>query len=462
MVMVDRSGRLLRANPKLEALFGYRAGELVGQSITTLLPPGKRAEHDLFVSAYFDYPATRQMSRRTDLAGQSATGELVPVEIGLTTLQIGAALVALAWVFDLRDRDHQDRQFKLMVEGSPNGILLVDGDGKIALCNECACELFDYSRDELLGKSIDVLVPERIGPKHRVYRSNFQEAPRQRSMGRGRELHALRRDGTEFAVEIGLTPIETPEGRFTAATVIDISTRKQTEAQLRQTNEELLSFAYSASHDLKAPLATICGLADVVIEDLESGDVDGARTRVLDIQSKASRLAALVESVLALARADRVDAVNRYVAMADLVADLQVEFETACRRDNVQFRADVCSQREPFVEPERLKLILRNLVLNALKYRNVQRPDPYVSIETKDEQGWISIEVRDNGLGIPEKNQDQVFQMFRRFHTESAEGYGLGLAMVKKQVEYLEGKVSFTSNGEGTTFQVLLPAKGSR
>jgi signal transduction histidine kinase len=101
-------------------------------------------------------------------------------------------------------------------------------------------------------------------------------------------------------------------------------------------------------------------------------------------------------------------------------------------------------------------------VRNALKYRNAQRPDPYVSIETKDEQGWISIEVRDNGLGIPEKNQDQVFQMFRRFHTESAEGYGLGLAMVKTQVEYLEGKASFTSNGEGTTFQVLLPAKGSR
>jgi PAS domain S-box-containing protein len=321
------------------------------------------------------------MSRRTDLAGQSATGELVPVEIGLTTLQIGAALVALAWVFDLRDRDHQDRQFKLMVEGSPNGILLVDGDGKIALCNECACELFDYSRDELLGKSIDVLVPERIGPKHRVYRSNFQEAPRQRSMGRGRELHALRRDGTEFAVEIGLTPIETPEGRFTAATVIDISTRKQTEAQLRQTNEELLSFAYSASHDLKAPLATICGLADVVIEDLESGDVDGARTRAMDIQSKASRLAALVESVLALARADRVDAVNRYVAMADLVADLQVEFETACRRDNVQFRADLCSQREPFVEPERLKLILRT---SCATPSNIETPsDPTLTCPLK-------------------------------------------------------------------------------
>jgi signal transduction histidine kinase len=292
-----------------------------------------------------------------------------------------------------------------------------------------------------------------------VYRSNFQEAPRQRSMGRGRELHALRRDGTEFAVEIGLTPIETPKGRFTAATVIDISARKLTEAQLRQTNEELLSFAYSASHDLKAPLATICGLADVVNEDLESGDVEGARTRVLDIQSKASRLAALVESVLALARADRVDAVNRYVAMADVVADLQTEFETACRRDNVQFRADLCSQQEPFVEPERLNLILRNLVRNSLKYRNAQRPAPYVSIETRDENGWISIEVRDNGLGIPEKNQGQVFQMFRRFHTESAEGHGLGLAMVKKQVEYLEGKVSFVSNADGTTFQILLPAK---
>jgi signal transduction histidine kinase len=114
------------------------------------------------------------------------------------------------------------------------------------------------------------------------------------------------------------------------------------------------------------------------------------------------------------------------------------------------------------VEPERLKLILRNLVRNALKYRNPQRSAPFVSIETKDEHGWISIEVRDNGLGIPEKNQDQVFQMFRRFHTESAEGHGLGLAMVKKQVEYLEGKVSFSSNSDGTTFQVLLPVKASQ
>ena len=462
MVMVDRLGRILRANPKIEALFGYGPGNLAGQSITILLPPSKRADHELFVSAYFDYPATRQMSRRTDLAGQSAAGELVPVEIGLTTLQVEDALVALAWVFDLRDRDHQDRQFELMVEGSPNGILLVDGEGKIALSNQCACELFGYTREEFLGKSIDILVPRNIGPKHRVYRSNFQEAPRQRSMGRGRELHALRRDGTEFAVEIGLTPIETPEGRFTAATVIDISARKQTEAQLRQTNEELLSFAYSASHDLKAPLATICGLADVVLEDLESGDLEGAKARILDIQSKSTRLAAMVESVLALARADRVDAVNQYVVMADLVADLEGELEAACRLNQVQFRVALGSQLAPFAEPERLKLILRNLVRNAIKYRNAERPNSYVAIETRDEPGWISIEVRDNGLGIPEKNQDQVFQMFRRFHADSAEGHGLGLAMVKKQVEYLEGKVSFTSNGDGTTFQVLLPAKGSQ
>jgi PAS domain S-box-containing protein len=459
MVMVDRSGRILQANPRLEALFGYGAGDLAGKSITTLLPAGKRADHDLFVSAYFDYPATRQMSRRTDLAGQSTTGELVPVEIGLTTLHIEDTLVALAWVFDLRDRDHQDRQFELMVEGSPNGILLVDGDGMIALCNGRACEMFGYTREEFVGTSIDVLVPRNIAPKHRVYRSNFQEAPRQRSMGRGRELHALRRDGTEFAVEIGLTPIETPEGRFTAATVIDISARQQTEAQLRQTNEELLSFAYSASHDLKAPLATISGLADVVLEDLETGDISGARERVLDMQTKAVRLAALVESVLALARADRVDADNRFVVMAGLVADLKAEFETACRCDKVQFRSELTSRLEPFVEPARLKLILRNLVLNALKYRNTERSESFVSIETRDEPGWIAIEVRDNGLGIPEKNQDQVFQMFRRFHAETAEGYGLGLAMVKKQVEYLQGKVSFTSNGDGTTFQVLLPVK---
>lgn len=460
MVMVDRSGQILRANPKLEALFGYGAGGLEGQPINVLLPREKRADHDLFVSAYFDYPATRQMSRRTDLAGQSTTGELVPVEIGLTTLHIAKTLVALAWVFDLRDRDHQDRQFELMVEGSPNGILLVDMDGNIALCNECACGLFGYTREEFVGKSIDVLVPRNMAAKHRVYRSNFQETPQQRAMGRSREICAVRRDGSEFAVEIGLTPIQTSEGCFTVATVIDISTRKQTEAQLRQTNEDLLSFAYSASHDLKAPLATICGLSDVVLEDMESGDVEGAKSRVVDIRTKAARLAALVESVLALARVDRVDGVNGGVVMADLVDDLENEFEIACRRDKVRFLTDLRSQAEPFVEPERLKLILRNLVRNAFKYRNTMRPESFVSVETRDEPGWIAIEVRDNGLGIPEKNRDQVFQMFRRFHTEAAEGHGLGLAMVKKQVEYLAGKVSFTSNDDGTTFQVLLPAKG--
>lgn len=461
IVLVDQSGAIVRINQRLEKLFGFAADELLGKSIKELMPPSSRAHHDHLLEAFFDYPTTRHMSKRRDLAGQSKDGSRIPLEIGLTPFMIDESQFALAWIFDPADQTNKDEQFQLVVEGSPNGVMLVNEQGQITFCNKRSCDLFGYTRDELIGRSVDVLVPQRVARKHRVYRGNFHENPAQRSMGGDRDLFAVHSDGSEFPVEIGLTPIETPDSILTLATITDISERKESERKLLQNNEELLRFAYSASHDIKAPLATICGLSDIALEDLESGDINGTRSRLEDIQSKSAMLAELVERILALARTDHSEDNRSLISLSTLIGEVESELGDLCRSSQVRIETELRSQNKLLIDPERLRLVLRNLVENAAKYRNPERPDASVTIATHDAIHRVIIEVSDNGLGIPAHNHDQVFQMFRRFHASSAVGSGLGLAMVKKQVEYMKGRITFTSSKEGTTFRVELPARSN-
>src|SRR6266487_2371173 len=233
VVMVDGSGEIEIVNRETERLFGYTREELLGRPIEQLVPDRFRERHPGFRAAYFAKPETRPMGAGRDLFGRRKDGSEIPVEIGLNPIETDEGLFVLASVVDISARKRAEARFRVAVESSPNGMVMIDRGGKIVLVNRETERLFGYAREALLGQPIERIVPTRFRERHPEFRTAYFADPQARAMGAGRDLFGRRKDGTDIPVEIGLNPIETDEGLFVLASVVDISARKRAEARFR-------------------------------------------------------------------------------------------------------------------------------------------------------------------------------------------------------------------------------------
>src|SRR5262245_3518189 len=236
MLMVAEDGTIRLANRAAEALFGFGPGELVGHAVDELVPPRFRSQHPRHRREFFARPATRAMGAGRDLYGLRRDGSEVPIEIGLNPIATAEGTFVLAAIVDLSQRKHleeslrqSEERLRSVVESAPNAMIMVGSDGAIVLVNSQAEALFGWPRAQLLGKPIELLVPERFRAGHPGHREHFFGSPTTRAMGAGRDLFGLRRDGSEMPIEIGLNPIRTPDGLCVLAAIIDITQRKQAE-----------------------------------------------------------------------------------------------------------------------------------------------------------------------------------------------------------------------------------------
>jgi PAS domain S-box-containing protein len=239
MLMVDREGRLTLVNAQAEQLFGYERSELLDQPIEMLVPERYRGAHPGHRKIFSGQPTMRSMGAGRDLYGLRKDGAEVPIEIGLNPIQTESGAFVLASIVDITERKRADERFRLVVEAAPSAMLMVSGVGLITLVNKQTEELFGYSRGELLGQHIEMLIPERYRSHHPGHRKTFSQNPSPRAMGAGRNLYGLHKDGSEIPIEIGLNPIETVEGAFVLASIIDITERKRNEQSLRESEERL-------------------------------------------------------------------------------------------------------------------------------------------------------------------------------------------------------------------------------
>jgi len=360
----------------------------------------------------------------------------------------------------------QDR-FKLIVENSPNGLLMVDQKGMVNMVNSQMEQMFGYTRQELVGQAMECLLPQRYRSRHPQQRASFFSAPSVRGMGTDRTLTACRKDGSEFPVEIGLSPVDTEDGPMVLASIMDISARHEAELALHASNErltqhalalersnkELDTFAYVASHDLKSPLRGIDQLATWISEDLGESLSQDTQNYVRLMRVRVNRMESLLSDLLAYSRVGRQEYQLAEVDTAALAHDI---FDMLSNPEAISLT--VVEPMPVFVTLRvPLELVLRNLINNAIKHHDKPQGTIVVSAETTPE--GYEFMVADNGPGVPVEHQERVFGIFQTLRPrDDVEGSGMGLAIVKKTIENYGGTISLSSDGSnGSRFQFTWP-----
>ncbi|HKX83290.1 MAG TPA: PAS domain S-box protein, partial [Pyrinomonadaceae bacterium] len=247
IITVDASHHIVLFNKAAEEIFRCPATEAIGQTLDRFIPTRFRASHPKHIHEFGSSDVvTRAMASTRQVSGVRSTGEEFPMEASISQVQLADEKLFTVILRDITERRRSDDRLRTVIEGAPNGMVMIDGMGHIVLVNAQIERLFGYSRDELLGGSIEMLVPDRFRLRHVGFRDAYLKKPTMRSMGVGRDLFGLRKDGSEFPVEIGLNPLETAQGVMVLGTIVDITERKLAEQALRRSEEQLAGVIGSA------------------------------------------------------------------------------------------------------------------------------------------------------------------------------------------------------------------------
>jgi protein-histidine pros-kinase len=345
-------------------------------------------------------------------------------------------------------------QFRGFLESAPDAIVIVDQSGHIMLVNGQTERLFGYGRRELLGQPVEILIPARFRERHAEHRKGYSDEPRVRAMGAGLDLHGVRKDGTEFPVEISLSPLTTPTGMVVSSAIRDISDRKRVERALQEKNVELEraslakdAFLANMSHELRTPLNAIIGFTGTLLMRLP-GPLTGEQEKQLaTIKTSAKHLLALINDILDVAKIDarRVEVQLEAVDVKEVVEEVAAAMRSLAQQKDLALDVSVPAAPVVLASDRRLlSQILINLAGNAIKFTERGR----VAIAVRDEGRAVVFDVEDSGRGIREEDRARLFEAFSQLDTQSPkprDGTGLGLHLSQRLAGLLGGAISMES-----------------
>jgi len=460
-VVADKRGTIIYVNREAENLFGYDAEELVGQRVEILIPDEYREKHKSARKAYRKAPRARPMLSGLDLYGRRKDGSEFRAEIALTPVKTDDGVLVASTVREVNAADESEAYFRTMLESAPDAMIIVDDRGKIAIVNARAEDMFGYSRDELLGHKVEMLLPKRVRDNHKSHRRTFTATPELRPMGPDLDLVGMRKDGNEFPVEISLSPVMTSSGAFVSSVIRDVTERKRMEMEIiaasqaaERAQKANTAFLAAASHDLRQPVQALSLLNGALRRTVQD---DRALEMIESQEHSLTAMTNLLNSLLDISRLDA-GAVTPEIEdfpMQRLIDRLSAEFGRQASHKGLLFHSEPCAATVRS-DPNLLSEIIQNLVSNAIRYTD------FGSVEMScDCRGdTCVIEVTDTGIGIEEDQLEAIFQEFHQAKTPGAskEGFGLGLAIVRRLADLLRHDVSVESTpGKGSSFAVSMP-----
>jgi PAS domain S-box-containing protein len=404
----------------------------------------------------------------------SAKGEVFRNEQGQPVRMMGA-------VVDVTERKRTEEalekskeNLRALLEVAPDAVVTVDDQGRIVLINRQTEKLFGYQRHELLGERVETLIPARVRAAHSQRRSEYAAEPLPRTMGAGLELYGLRKDGTEFPVEISLSPIQTSEGFRVISSIRDVSDRKKAQQQIERQNRELelrnreveratklkSKFLASMSHELRTPLNAIVGFSELLGEETPGQLNDKQKRFVNHIRQGSTHLLQLINDILDLSKieAGLLELRPETFHIKDALPEVLSAIRHLAMAKNIQVQEKLHDDHAIYADRVRFKQILYNLLSNAVKFTPAGGRIDIDSVERKD---YICVSVTDTGIGIRVEEQELVFEEFRQAEGSSAvnaEGTGLGLSITKRLVEQQGGTIVLESElGKGSRFSFTLP-----
>jgi PAS domain S-box-containing protein len=369
---------------------------------------------------------------------------------------------------DLSESKQSGAKYRGLLEAAPDAMVVVNQGGEIVLLNVQAEKQFGYSRDQLVGQKVKSIIPEGFAERLIADGTRSAAEALAQQIGTGIELSGRRRDGSEFPIEIMLSPLESTEGILVTAAIRDITERKKSEehlvkavGDLKRSNDELQQFTYVSSHDLQEPLRMVASYTQLLAKRYKGRLDSDADEFIAFAVDGCNRMQGLIQDLLAYSRTGTNEKALREISGDDALKEALTNLRTTIGESG----AVVTHDSLPVIQADDTQLtqVFQNLVGNAIKYRSTEVPHVHVSATKNGGHEWI-FSVRDNGLGIDPQYFERIFILFQRLHGRNEfEGTGIGLAICKKIVERLGGRIWVESQpGKGSTFRFALPERNEK